>query len=375
MGMEDAVYLDHNATTTVRPQAAAAVSRALSMTGNASSVHAFGRRVRAMVEDAREHVAALVGAGPARVVFTSGGTEADNLALGGVGRDRVLVSAVEHPAVLKARADVEIIPVDEDGVVDAGTVAGLLSGDAVPALVSVMLANNETGVIQPVAEIAETAHAAGALVHCDAVQAAGKIAIDMAALGVDLLSLSAHKVGGPAGVGALVVADGVDLEAIQLGGGQERGRRGGTENFSGIAGFGAAAAEAGERLGQFAGLAAWRDRLEESVLAMAPARILGLGAPRLPNTSLLTMPGVDSETQVMAFDLAGIAVSAGAACSSGKVEPSHVVDAMGIDRTEAVCAIRVSLGWNSEEGDVDRFLAAWSEIYRRSGGGAVSAAE
>ena len=368
--MDRAVYLDHNATTTVRPAAAEAVAAALSLTGNASSVHGFGRAVRRAVEDAREAVAALVGAAPADVVFTSGGTEANNLALRGAGRERIVVSAVEHESVLMAGAGAALIPVDSEGVVDLDALDSMLAGEGTPALVSVMLANNETGVVQPVAGIVEVARRFGALVHCDAVQAAGKIPVDMGALGVDMVSLSAHKIGGPAGIGALVVADSVPLSPIVFGGGQERGRRMGTENFSGIAGFGAAAREAGKGVDGFAGLGRLRDALERRILAVSPeTRIFGAGAGRLPNTSCLTMPGMASETQVMALDLAGVAVSAGSACSSGKVQASHVLAAMNADAAQAASAIRASLGWNSTAQDVDGFVDAWTALHVRTEAG------
>ena len=378
--MTPAVYLDYNATTPVRPEAAAAVADALGLTGNASSVHRFGRLARRKLEDAREAVAALVGAPAERVVFTSGGTEANNLALAGARRARCLVSAGEHDSVLNAAAAgvgqgveqgaerwVERIPLGRDGVVDLDALAALLGADPRPALVSVMLANNETGVIQPVARAAETAHRRGALVHCDAVQGAGKIPVDMAALGVDLLSLSAHKLGGPQGVGALIVAEGIELAPLMRGGGQERRHRAGTENLPGIAGFGAAATCALAGLEPMAGLAGLRDRLERRLRARAPEiKIYGAGAPRLSNTSCFGVPGLAAETQVIALDLAGVAVSAGAACSSGKVAPSHVLKAMGASEAEAGCAIRVSLGWDSGAAGIERFLEAWSALYSRN---------
>ncbi|MCH8035910.1 MAG: aminotransferase class V-fold PLP-dependent enzyme, partial [Proteobacteria bacterium] len=262
---------------------------------------------------------------------------------------------------------VERIPLSRDGVVDLDALEALLGADPRPALVSVMLANNETGVIQPVARAAETAHRRGALVHCDAVQGAGKIPVDMAALGVDLLSLSAHKLGGPQGVGALIVAEGIELAPLMRGGGQERRHRAGTENLPGIAGFGAAATCALAGLEPMAGLAALRDRLERRLRARAPEiKIYGAGAPRLSNTSCFGVPGLAAETQVIALDLAGVAVSAGAACSSGKVAPSHVLKAMGASEAEAGCAIRVSLGWDSGTAGIERFLEAWSALYSRS---------
>jgi len=368
MGMKNPVYMDHNATTAVRPEARDAVALALALTGNPSSVHGSGRTARRLVEDARDAVAALVGAEPAWVVFTSGGTEANNLALRVLPkRAPILCSAVEHASVLSVMDGIVEIPVDGDGVVDLGALEALLAGEDTPALVSVMLANNETGVLQPVADVAALAHEHGALIHCDAVQAAGKMAIDFRALGCDLMSLSAHKIGGPSGVGALVVTSGVegDLALIPMlrGGGQERGRRAGTENVPGIAGFGAAARAAREGLTDFARLGRWRERIENRLRQHADSRVYGFGAPRLANTSCLTMPGVEAETQVIQFDLAGVAVSAGAACSSGKVEPSRVLAAMGVDANEAATAIRVSLGWNTTEDDADKFVEAWIQVY------------
>lgn len=366
--MESAHYLDHNATSPVRPEAWRAVADAMEGVGNASSVHRFGRVARRSIEDARETIAGFVGAVPGDVVFTSGGTEANNLAVRGAGRARVLVSAVEHVSVLDAVPDAERIPVDGSGVVDLAALDRLLAEDGRPALVCVMLANNETGVIQPVAEVAAIARKRGARAHCDAVQAAGRIAVDIRSLGVDSLSLSGHKIGGPMGVGALVLACEVPLQGRQKGGGQESGRRAGTENLPGIAGF--AAAVIATDLSDQARLAGLRDRVEaETQRIGSGVKIYGRGATRLANTTALSMPGVSAETQVMAFDLAGVAVSAGAACSSGKVKASHVLAAMGIDKAEAETAIRVSFGWNSKPADVDRFLEAWTQIWARAGSG------
>ncbi len=335
--------------------------------GNPSSVHSFGRAARRIVEDARRHVAALVSARPEDVVFTSGGTEANNLALRGAGRARILVSAVEHPSVLEAADGIETITVDKYGVVDLDALTRMLAEDDAPALVSVMLANNETGVIQPVAPAAAWAREHGALVHCDAVQAAGRIPLDMAGLGVDLLTLSAHKLGGPKGVGALIVGDDVTLSPLLRGGGQERGRRAGTENVSGIAGFGAAAAAALSEIEQARDLAVLRDSLEEGLLRNIPGvRVVGAGIARIPNTSCIALPGVSAETQVMALDLAGFAVSAGSACSSGKVKASHVLQAMGLTEEIAGCAIRVSLGRGNIEADIDAFVAAYREFASRA---------
>ncbi len=363
-----AVYLDYNATAPVKPAVIEAVAAALATTGNPSSVHSFGRTARKLVEDARDAVAALVGAEASRIVFTAGGTEANNLALRGCGRPALIVSAIEHPAILRTAetsgAHVVTLGVDADGVVDLDALDAALDAHGADALISVMLANNETGVIQPTAAIAERAHAAGALFHCDAVQGPGRVAVSMEALGADMISLSAHKFGGPKGIGALVLGPDVEVDPIITGGGQERGRRGGTENVGGIAGFGKAAALARDDLARASEIAAMRDSLEDQITALEPAvRIYSRGAARLPNTSSLTMPGVQSETQVMGLDLAGVAVSAGSACSSGKVEPSHVLRALGADDAEGGCAIRVSLGWASEPSDVERFVGAWRALY------------
>ncbi|MBV8394222.1 MAG: cysteine desulfurase [Alphaproteobacteria bacterium] len=355
------VYLDHNATSPLRPEAFEAMAEALRAGGNPSSVHRVGRAARARVEGGRGQVAALVGALPAEVVFASGGTEANNLALNGSGRRRVLVSAVEHDSVLKAASGAQIVPVDREGVVDLGALERMLAASTEPALVSVMLANNETGVLQPVADVVRLARAANALVHCDAVQAAGKTGVDFHGLGVDYLSLSAHKLGGPTGVGALVVRDGAPLTADRLGGGQESYRRGGTENLSGIVGFGAAALAA-----KGLDAIAWRDRLETALRAIAPgAVVFGAGAQRLGNTTCISMPRVSAETQVMVLDLAGICVSAGAACSSGKVGRSTVLQAMGIDPSVAGTALRISFGWNTTAKDIDRLIEAWRDLYTR----------
>jgi cysteine desulfurase len=360
--MNSSVYMDYNASSPIRAQAAAAAGAALQLCGNPSSVHGAGRAARRMMEDAREQVAASIGAAAREIVFTSGATEANNLALSGSGPARRLVSAIEHDS-LRGASGLELIPVTSAGVVDLAALESLLTADCGPALVSLMLANNETGVIQPVAEAARLAHRHGALLHCDAVQALGRLPVDVGALGVDLLSLSGHKIGGPAGVGALYVRGGLDLAPALLGGGQERGRRAGTENLAGIAGFGAAAAIAVEELADMQRIAGLRDRLEARIHATRPeAMIFGRNAARLANTTCVGLAGVPAETQVMVLDLAGVAVSAGAACSSGKLKPSTVLRAMGVPAAIAGSAIRVSLGWRSEAGNIDRFIDAWSGI-------------
>ncbi|MDA0230573.1 MAG: cysteine desulfurase family protein [Proteobacteria bacterium] len=372
----EAIYLDYNATAPVKPQVSEAVAKALAMTGNPSSVHQFGRDARNAVELARDQVAAMIGARPEEVVFTAGGTEANNMALNGARRSRLIISAIEHPSVLRAAEaladsnsdrngrELAVLPVDGNGIVSLDDLDRALGNIADDALVSVMLANNETGVIQPVAEIASLAQKRGALVHCDAVQAPGRIAFDVASLGVDMLSLSAHKFGGPKGVGALFVKSTLDLQPLVIGGGQERGRRPGTENVAGIVGFGVAAELAVDDLQRAPHISAMRDRAEQSLSGIdSKVRVFGAGAERLPNTSCLSMPGVQSELQVMGLDLAGVAVSAGSACSSGKVEPSHVLRALGLPDAETGCAIRISFGWASQDEEVDTLVRAWRAFY------------
>jgi len=361
-------YLDWNATAPLRPEAAAAMRDAMTRCGNPSSVHRWGRAARQAIEAAREKVAALGAVRPANVIFTSGGTEANHLALRGCGRERVLISAVEHSSVLQAVPGAELIPVDANGVVDPDTVAALLAKDKRPAIVSVMYANNETGVFQLIQEIAHRTHAHGALLHCDMVQAAGKIPLAVVGLGVDIATVSAHKIGGPAGVGAVLTTGPIELAPTIRGGGQEQGQRTGTENIIGIAGFGAAAEMADAEVMDTKSpkrMRILRDRLED---ALGPEAIaLGRGTWRLPNTSAIAMPGMAAETQVIAFDLAGIMVSAGAACSSGKVGPSHVLAAMGIAPEIANSTIRVSLGWTTTEADIDHFIDTWTALYARLG--------
>lgn len=373
--MTERAYLDWNASAPLRLAARAAAVEALDRLGNPSSVHAEGRACRQLIERARGHVAALVGTDPANVIFTSGATEANAMALspgwsrtsGNVPFERLLVSAVEHPSVLEggrfSRHRLSYIPVDRRGVVDLDALRQLLAG--APALVSVMLANNETGVIQPVSEVADMVREAGGLLHVDAVQAPGRIACNFNDLKADLLTLSAHKIGGPRGAGALIRGNGLHLsDPLIRGGGQERGLRGGTENVAGIAGFGAAAAEIPGRLAEEAAhTARLRDRLEAGLRAITPdAIIFGEAAGRLPNTTSFTHPGLRAETAVIGFDLAAVAVSSGAACSSGKVQPSHVLAAMGVDPALAQGAIRVSTGHSTKDADIDRLLSAWTKL-------------
>jgi cysteine desulfurase len=378
--MPERVYLDWNATAPLRPQAHDALIAALDVVGNPSSVHGEGRAARRLVEQAREQVAALVGARPADVIFTSSGTEANALALTpsietrGDGRtcDRLLMSRIEHSSVRAGgrfpRAAIAELAVDADGRVDLAALRQRLVENPANArvLVSIMLANNETGVLQPIAKAAELVHTAGGLLHVDAVQAAGRIAVNMAAMGADLMTISAHKLGGPKGVGALVRrSDDLHIsDPLIKGGGQERGMRAGTENVAAIAAFGAAAAAAlGDLETEGASMLALRDRLESGVKAIAPSAVVfGAAADRLPNTTAFAAPGMKAETAVIAFDLEGIAVSSGAACSSGKVQPSHVLAAMGVSPELVRGGVRVSLGWTTTESDIERFLLAWRKV-------------
>lgn len=375
--MSERAYLDWNATAPLRAEARAAMLAALDLSGNPSSVHREGRKVRALIEHAREQVADLTGAQAEAVTFTAGGTEANALALTPdiqVGRDRtsfsrLLVSAIEHPSVLSGgrfeAAAVERIPVTAQGAIDLGALrAALAKGGR--ALVSVMQANNESGAVQPISEVSQAVHEAGGLLHVDAVQAAGRIEIDIKALGADLLTLSAHKLGGPKGAGALVRAS----ESIHFtrpamtGGGQERGLRAGTENVPAIAGFGAAAAAVRTSLAsEAARMRALQRVLEAGLKAVTPdVVIFGEASERLPNTTLFALAGIKAETALIAFDLDGIAVASGSACSSGKVEPSHVLAAMKVPSALAQGAIRVSLGPSTTEGEVEMLLKTWKKL-------------
>lgn len=360
------VYLDHNATQPLRPEARDAMICAMDVCGNPSSVHAEGRAARAIVEIAREQVAALVNAKPGEVVFTSGATEANSLAITGRAWSALLVGNAEHAAVLaparRLNAPRTELPCRSSGEQDVGGVedwAAALPKAEAPAFASLALANGETGVLQPVDELAAALAPHGVVVHSDAAQAAGRVPVDFAALGLSLMSLSAHKMGGPKGVGALVVRDNTPLEPLLVGGGQERRRRAGTENVIAIAGFGAAAEAARRDLGHWADVRALRDGLEAGLKRTIPGCVvIGDTADRLPNTTLVAVPGKLAETLVIKLDLAGIAVSAGAACSSGKVGASHVLEAMALAPEIARAAVRVSLGPQTTRQDVEIFVAA-----------------
>ncbi|MGI9426283.1 MAG: cysteine desulfurase family protein [Hyphomicrobiaceae bacterium] len=362
------VYMDYNATTPIRPVAREAVLAALDTLGNPSSVHREGRTARAIVEDAREKIAALVHCMPSDVVFTSGATEANNWVLS-ASWQTIFLPEIEHDSNLaparRSPARVIELPAVQTGQADVTEVANVvLSGQSVGSAVLVLqAANNETGVVQPVAEAADFCREHDIAVHCDAVQAAGRIDLGFSQLGVDTLSLSSHKIGGPMGVGALIVRDADRAKPMIVGGGQERRQRAGTENVSGIAGFGAAAEAALRDLAQVGRLEALRTRLEQQIQATTPqAVIVGADAKRLANTSCVALPGTSAEILLIKLDLAGISVSSGAACSSGKVGASHVLSAMGLAPEVARGAIRISLGWNTSERDVDAVLSAWRDV-------------
>ncbi|WP_018699853.1 cysteine desulfurase family protein [Amorphus coralli] len=372
------VFFDWNAGAPLSAAARDAVVDALDLVGNPSSVHSEGRAARALIESARSAIAALCGADSAGVTFTSGGTEANQTALSPdmeiAGRPlrfaRLLVSAVEHPSVMAGGrfgpGAVETIPVDFDGVVDLAALERMLGEVEGPALVSVMAANNETGVIQPVAEAAAIVHAAGGVLHVDAVQVAGRLPMSIETLGCDVLTLSGHKIGGPRGVGAVVRRAGLRIPPLITGGGQEARARAGTENPPAIAGFGAAAREAVEKLADQSRISGLRDWFERDLMLISPGvTVFGASAARLPNTSAFALEGVSAETAVIALDLAGVAVSSGSACSSGKVSASHVLDAMGVPFDLAAGAIRVSLGPTTSEADVERLLSVWQSVSHR----------
>jgi cysteine desulfurase len=372
--MVDRVYLDWNATTPLRPEARAAMAAAWDFKGNPSSVHAEGREARRLVEAARAAIADAVGATAQNVVFTSGGTEANALALTpglrrafGSAVDRLLVSAIEHASVLSGGRfpphAIATVGVSRSGVLDLDRLRAALR-DGPAALVSVMLANNETGAVQPVTEAAEIVHSAGGLLHVDAIQAFGKIPFNIKLLNADMVTVSGHKIGGPKGVGALVLTEGLSgFEPLLRGGGQERGHRAGTENVAGIVGFGAAVTAAmGGRERDTIRLESLRNRLESGLRQTPGVVIFSDSAKRLPNTTLFTVPGLKAETVVIGFDLAGIAVSSGSACSSGKVQPSHVLEAMGFGPEMAQGAVRLSLGWSTSPDDIDYCLEAWRKL-------------
>ncbi|MEX6633630.1 cysteine desulfurase family protein [Hyphococcus lacteus] len=369
-------YLDHNATSPVRPEVVDVVAETMRLDGNNSSVHEEGRRASKVIEDARKKVRALVNAPVNGIVFTSGGTESIHYALHGAvkaqGLSRIFVSAIEHPAVLAnaqtTGAEIEMIPVTASGVCDLDWLESRLANyDVVREgkfLACVMFANNETGVIQPIPDVADLVHGADGLLFCDAAQAVGKVPVNFVMSGADILSFTGHKFGGPLGVGAVVAGPNLALEPVLRGGGQEMNRRASTTNTPGIAGLGCACELAHKSLARAAEIAVLRDKME-SIAIEVGAKIWGGDVSRLPGTLCLSAPGFSGATQLMAMDLAGLAISAGSACSSGKAKPSHVLTAMGANEDDATSAIRVSLGWNSTEVDADAFIREWPAAYNR----------
>lgn len=351
-------YLDHNATSPLRPEVKAAMLAAMDVHGNASSVHHEGRKARKMMDDARENLAFNLGCLPQMITFTSGGTEANTTAIGGVEVERILISAVEHDSVRAAAAasgkPLEIIPVDHSGLVDLAELEKMLQGPK--ALVSVMVANNESGVVQNVEEIVRLTAKAGSISHVDAVQAFGKRPLNFGLVGCDLMTVGAHKVGGPVGIGALIIRDGLVVKPLLNGGGQELRRRAGTENLVAIAGFAAAAQAPRVDSKQLV------DTLEA---ALDGAFIFGNGVERLNNTTCFAMEGMKAETALMNFDLEGVALSSGSACSSGKVGRSHVLEAMGVAPAISSTALRVSLGWNTTAEDIRHFITVWRKLNQR----------
>ena len=359
----DSIYLDYNATAPIKTEVLSLVTKIMGEVGNSSSVHHFGQRARKYIEDARNQVAELCHATPEQVIFTSGATESNNTVLYGFKEKHVLVSAIEHPAVLDSAPHAEKIPVTCDGLIDIEAYKALLNQSPPPAIVSIMYVNSETGVIQPIQELAKLAHEAGALFHTDAVQAAGRIELDINALNVDYMSLSAHKMSGPQGVGALIMKQGQHLPKFMQGGGQEKNCRAGTHNTAGIAGMGLAAQMAQENLDHYVKITELRNYMEKQIRKISnEAIIYSENAPRVGNTCNVGLPNKPAQTQLMQLDLAGIAVSSGSACSSGSFKPSHVLTAMCASEEEAKSALRISIGWATTADEIDRFLEVWSKI-------------
>jgi len=359
------IYMDYNATCPVRPEVIERVSEAMAIVGNASSIHGDGRSARKIVEDSRDQIASFVNVTPAQVIFNSGATEGNNTILSGFRDKTVLISAIEHPSIIEAASKADQIPVTKSGIVDLAKLEKMLSSAKVD-LICVQLVNSETGAIQPVAEIAALAKKHNAKLHCDAVQAAGRIAIDFKTLGCDYMTLSAHKFGGPQGVGALIFRQGLLLPKLLLGGGQEKRQRAGTENVAGIAGFRVAASLAAKNIADYqAKTKAFQDKLEAGLRSAANGLIIvSDSTPRVTNTTNVILPGVTAETQLMAMDLEGVSLSSGSACSSGSFKPSHVLAAMGY-KDESKSALRFSTGWNTTSANIENAVAAYGRMVKR----------
>jgi len=364
------IYLDYNATAPIRPEVIEVMVEVMEEGGNPSSVHSGGRKAKSRMEKARSIIADTISCRAQMIIFTSGGTEANNMAILSSGCNRLITSNVEHDSIRSVASSfdgtVDIIRVNPDGLINLLELEKLLNDNDEKSIISILYANNETGVMQDVKAIAKIAHSAGALLHIDAIQALAKIPIDFMALGVDMMSISSHKIGGPQGVGALVIQEKLPIKPFIFGGGQEVGRRGGTENIAGIVGFGRAVSMINQSLKKMKILEKWRNEIEEKIHKHAPkANFPGKSSLRLSNVSTIYMPGVKSETQVMNFDIDQICISSGSACSSGKVKSSHVIDAMKGDKNIAASTIRMSLGWNSEYSHVEAFIKSWKKQYDR----------
>lgn len=370
MADNNILYLDYNATVPIRPEVIKLMAEVMSEGGNPSSVHTLGRKAKARMEEARSIIASAINCRPQMIVFTSGGTEANNMAILSTGKSRLITSTVEHDSVRSAASrfdgKVDYLAVDNNGQIDLDALEKLLKRDAENTIISILYANNETGVLQDIKKISTICHEAGAILHIDAIQALSKIPIDFKEMGVDLMSISSHKTGGPQGVGALVAHEKLPVKSFILGGGQELGRRGGTENIAGIAGFAKAVSMAEQSFQKMKMVEKWRDEIEQEIMEYSnEALFFGKNSLRLPNVSTIYMPNVSSETQVMNFDLDKICISSGSACSSGKVKASHVIEAMVKDKNIASSTIRVSLGWASEHSDAEAFIKSWKKQYDR----------
>ena len=363
--MKNQIYLDYNATAPMRPEVISLMTQIMSGVGNASSVHGFGRAARKYIETARDQVATLCAVNTDQVIFTSGATEAINTVLYGYKDKPILISTIEHPAVIEAAEHATLIPVLPNGLVDIESYKDLLETTK-PAIVSIMLVNSETGVIQPIKELSDLAHAHGALFHTDAVQGAGRLDISLDKLGVDFMTLSAHKFAGPQGVGAIIKRNGLPLSKFMRGGGQEKNCRAGTHNTAGIAGMGLAAELASKNMEDYQRITALRDKIETHINNLTDkATIYGADAPRVGNTCNAGLAGMPAQTQMMALDLEGISVSSGSACSSGSFKPSHVLKAMGVNDENAKSALRISLGWATTSADIDVFLKSYTKLIER----------
>lgn len=367
MTQKKRIYLDYNATCPMRPEVIEATTSAMAISGNPSSVHHEGRQARKLIEAARTKVSELIGCSAKQVIFTSGATETNNMLLKGYApHRRLLVGSIEHSSVVKSGVDVEYLPVLSNGLIDLEALKNILDNSTEPTFVSIMTVNNETGIIQPIKDIAALVKNFDCVFYTDSAQAAGRIPIDFNAMGVDFMGLSAHKIGGPQGVGAIIMAKGTNPPALLHGGGQERNQRAGTENVAGIHGFGVAADIALNGLEDYKNLATYQTQIETTVKASCSDIVInGADAPRVANTTSLCLKNFDAQTFLMSLDLEGIAISTGSACSSGVVKASHVLKAMGHSDENAKSGLRISTGWATTQDDIDAFIKAWNKIIER----------